>query len=386
MSELVNNEKSTTTRFQLLAGVSVLALLTSVSLAQANAADDANRPTIWIELGAQLERSLGVEEPFLPPFLQSNPRPGFEVVPSTTTQRPPRYGFGGEGKVTFAPKGSDWSFVAAVRYGRSNGDRHLHQQTTQNIAAGGINYAGTAPFLTNVTAFGDTKSVHAESHIITDFTAGRDMGLGMWGGGGSSIISFGVRFAQFTSRSKATLYEVADPFKSRIPNGTFLGKPKYTFNSGHHSFAGENSIRRSFSGIGPTLSMSGSQSLAGKKDDGEITFDWGANAAVLFGRQKVQGSHETSGAYITNHFTPFGFVPKSSYNTGPKSINRSRSVIVPNFGGSAGISMRYSNTKFSLGYRGDFFFGVMDNGIDTRHTSDRSFHGPFATVSIGLGG
>jgi hypothetical protein len=28
----------------------------------------------------------------------------------------------------------------------------------------------------------------------------------------------------------------------------------------------------------------------------------------------------------------------------------------------------------------------MDAGIDTRHTSDLGFHGPFATISIGLGG
>jgi hypothetical protein len=40
----------------------------------------------------------------------------------------------------------------------------------------------------------------------------------------------------------------------------------------------------------------------------------------------------------------------------------------------------------SFGYRADFFFGAMDGGIDTRNTSTVSFHGPFATISIGLGG
>ena len=69
-----------------------------------------------------------------------------------------------------------------------------------------------------------------------------------------------------------------------------------------------------------------------------------------------------------------------------RSGARSRSVVVPNVGGFAGISVRYSDAKLSLGYRGDFFFGAMDGGIDARDARNRSFHGPFATVSIGLGG
>jgi hypothetical protein len=67
-------------------------------------------------------------------------------------------------------------------------------------------------------------------------------------------------------------------------------------------------------------------------------------------------------------------------------MDRSRSVIVPNVGGFAGLSYRYSNAKLSLGYRADFFFGAMDGGIDTRKTYDRNFYGPFATISVGLGG
>jgi hypothetical protein len=33
-----------------------------------------------------------------------------------------------------------------------------------------------------------------------------------------------------------------------------------------------------------------------------------------------------------------------------------------------------------------YFLGAMDGGIDARKTYDRNFHGPFATISIGLGG
>jgi len=40
----------------------------------------------------------------------------------------------------------------------------------------------------------------------------------------------------------------------------------------------------------------------------------------------------------------------------------------------------------SFGYRADFFLGAMDGGIDTRRSGDVDFWGPFATVSVGLGG
>ena len=59
---------------------------------------------------------------------------------------------------------------------------------------------------------------------------------------------------------------------------------------------------------------------------------------------------------------------------------------MPNLGGFAGISVKYPNAKISLGYRADFFFGAVDAGIDARRTKDLGFNGPFATISIGLGG
>jgi hypothetical protein len=50
------------------------------------------------------------------------------------------------------------------------------------------------------------------------------------------------------------------------------------------------------------------------------------------------------------------------------------------------LSARYSNARLSFGYRADVFFGAMDAGIDARHSKDAVFHGPFAKISIGLGG
>jgi hypothetical protein len=109
-----------------------------------------------------------------------------------------------------------------------------------------------------------------------------------------------------------------------------------------------------------------------------VALNWGINAAAIFGRQKIEGHVEARGTYF------FGSKTTHYLRNGP--ISRSRSVLVPNVGGFAGVSVRYPNVKVSLGYRADFFFGAMDAGIDARHTRNVGFHGPFAKISIGLGG
>jgi len=280
------------------------------------------------------------------------------------------------------PEGSDWSLVAAVRYGRSNSAKHKHQQTVE-VRPSGKALKSDNPWYVNLTNFGDTASSHKQSQIIADFMVGRDVGLGLWGGSAATV-DFGVRFAQFTSGSTAVLRDKPDTFIERIPQAPTAFFPswhKYQTNAHNHSFYGFDEVKRSFSGIGPTLSLNGSQTLAGNTHEDGLSFDWGMNAAVLFGRQKVKGSHKTSGIYMGNFAAP----PISRYSNPTKFITRSRSVVVPNLGGFAGLSLRYTNAKISLGYRADFFFGAIDGGLDARDASNRSLHGPFATVSLGLG-
>ena len=384
MSELITQQSAQGgIRWQLLATVSALAI-TGASCAVPALAGDADKPTVWIELGAQLDRVQGGEDPFLPSFLSANaPRP-FETTPSSEIQRPPRYALGGEGKITFAPAGSDWSLTAAVRYGRSNSSKHVHQQTSV-YRQSGIALLNDTPVFVRLTNFTDTASAHKSSYLISDFMAGRDVGLGLWGGKSSTVVDFGVRFAQFTAKSTTTQRELPDSFNERIPQPPspfFPSMHKYKTYSHHHSYYGHNAVSRSFSGVGPTISLNGSQAIAGNVDEDGLSFDWGVNAAVLFGRQSVRGSHKTSSIYFQN----FALYPASVNRPPAKDIARSRSVVVPNVGGFAGISVRYSDAKLSLGYRGDFFFGAMDGGIDARDARNRSFHGPFATVSIGFGG
>lgn len=56
---------------------------------------------------------------------------------------------------------------------------------------------------------------------------------------------------------------------------------------------------------------------------------------------------------------------------------------------SAGSWVRrggFKNFKMNAGYRADLFFHAMDGGIDTRKSENVGFYGPFASVSVGLGG
>jgi hypothetical protein len=125
----------------------------------------------------------------------------------------------------------------------------------------------------------------------------------------------------------------------------------------------------------------------GRASDAEITIDWGANAAVLFGRQQAKTHHQTTGSYHYlsgtgkyQHRVTAALSPNAGHRT------QSRSLIVPNLGGFAGLSFRYSDAKISVGYRADMFFNAMDVGLDTRKSENVGFYGPFATIGVGLGG
>jgi hypothetical protein len=126
--------------------------------------------------------------------------------------------------------------------------------------------------------------------------------------------------------------------------------------------------------------------MIGNANGASFTLDWGAHAAVLFGRQKANVQHQTSEFYkpAPSHGNEQG-LNYPVYQTGTKHP-RSCSIVVPNIGGTAGISLKFPNAKVSLGYRADFFFGAMDGGIDTRKNENVGFYGPFASVSVGIGG
>jgi len=110
-----------------------------------------------------------------------------------------------------------------------------------------------------------------------------------------------------------------------------------------------------------------------------LTFDWGVNAALLFGKQRTDTYHQSATIYYTQLYSrsPIAHLPVNSV--------RSRNVTVPNVGGVAGVSIRFPNAKISFGYRADVFFNAFDGGWDQRNSQNRLTAGPYASISIGLG-
>ena len=386
MSELINKKNGRNDlHWKLLTSVSALALIASVYMApDAKAEDDTDRPTVWIELGGQLSRLEDGQEAFAPPLM--NGRPAM-FASSQKFEKPPAYGLDAFGAISFQPDNSNWVFSASVRYGRSAADRHVIQQTTpQPFEKYVFGHQYTAfPF---AKKFAETKASNSEQHAILDFQAGKDVGLGLFGNrDATSVISAGVRFAQFSSKTNISLksdpdwhfnYKYASYFHVVATNGQVF-----------HSNLASLIAQRSFHGLGPSLSWKASAPVAGNVQNGEIALDWGLNGAVLFGRQRTRTHHQSTARYfnISRIILSHSVVPQTiSRFPGTPDHTRSRSVIVPNIGGFAGLSFKYTNAKFSIGYRGDFFFGAMDGGIDTAKSENRSFYGPFASVSVGLGG
>ncbi|HVP85183.1 MAG TPA: hypothetical protein VMS78_10710 [Rhizomicrobium sp.] len=385
MSELISTSgRGKQALWQLLSTASALVLIGAMT--QAKAADDEDRPTVWIELGGSLQRVDTSEEKYAPPFLFGEKRPDPETVDPLSVGHLPRSAFDGEGKITFQPGGSSWDFTVAAKFGRSEAHQHLHQQSSATGPIAGEGLPGFSPIYQHVFQFIDAKKDSSESHAILDFQVGKDVGFGMFGSGSTSVFSAGVRFAQFDARSSTSFASDPDAklhikYFTIIPH--YITVPQVT-NAVYHINQGSSWASRSFHGIGPALSWNGSAPVIGNARDGEVVLDFGVNAAVLFGRQKAKTHHQSTARY--HHGKYYNIVADPTHPDPGHDFSRSKMVTVPNVGAFAGLTYQIQNFKISAGYRADFFFGAMDGGIDTRKSEDEKFYGPFATISLGLGG
>jgi len=389
MNELICNSKNETkSRWKYLLTASAMALLGYTG----QAAAQSDEPQVWIELGGQLTRLDVGQETYSPDIM--NARPSM-FAPSTSYEKLPHQSVDETGKFTLRPQGSDWVFSAGVRYGRSVRKVDANQQTFPDpVYATLVSGTVESPFFYRgplAGKFASTQINSSQTHMVLDFQAGKDVGLGLFGG--SSQIDFGVRFAQFNNKTNITLasdpdwhrrYKYFSPFwLSLFPK---LADVKPWGGEGYHNHYGNLQSHRSFRGIGPSLSWNGSSPFVGNSEDGQLIFDYGANAAVLFGRQRAQVSHHETENY---HPITMGYGQKGQHvdtKVTGTSHTRSRSVIVPNVGGFAGMTYRIHQFKISAGYRADFFFNAMDGGNDARKSEKIGNYGPFATISIGLGG
>ncbi len=350
MSELTTTRTSRADlHWRLLATVSALAL-TAIPLSAK--AEDADHPTLWIELGGAFDQISHDATGWVPHNL---PAPITNVAPEPFGKLP-AIGYDFEGAITLQPKGSEWSYTASVRYGRAQrGPKHTHDQT----------YKQNAKYYLTTYAFLNSTDKSYSSHAIIDFSAGKDIGLGSFHGGKADI-HFGVRIAQLNEHAQGFLT-------------AFSTAPK-KYAAGKISHEADALFVRSYKGAGPSVSWDSSTPLVATLNDG-LSFDWGANAAVLLGQQKASLALHTRNTRFAVNDSSGTVLAQST-----AAPVRNRTTVVPNVGGFAGFSWRLPNGKVSLGYRADFFFGAIDGGIATSQKEMRGFYGPFATVSLGIGG
>jgi len=378
MSELITSRPRADFRMKLLTTASALALLTVA--ATAARAEEANRPTVWIEGGWHFENVTGGDELFVPPLNADVIAGGFPSV--TEIQNNLGKSYGGQGRLTFQPKGTDWLLSVSGSYGRVHTGKDVHvekviagpEMKKWNNAVPVLNL----PFTPQYNAIADHKSTNNESHAIIDFQVGKDIGVGLLGRATDSIVSFGAKYAQMSTSSTANAFDEPNPTFEQFSYTGFFGL-KYKIHTNFNRSTSVVERHSSFRGIGPSASWSNTTQLFGDVEDGQLAMDWGVNASLLFGRQKAQTHHHSSVKKL------FHAAYSTVVNT-PVTSTRSRMVTVPNLGGFAGLSYRFTNAKLSAGYRADFFFGAMDRGLDTRKSTTTGFHGPFATISVGLGG
>ena len=185
MSELKNIEIAGNCRPMLLATASMVALLAAIPVAARAGKSETAGPTVWVELGGQFERSNILGDKLDPAFLQN-----FADSPVIASGAPfdaqnSRFSYGGEGKISFEPNGSDWIFSASLRYGRASSRRHIHQSHgvdwPKSLPIYNSEYTQFGHHSADTELFSDTVSRSAESHTLLDFQVGKDFGLGLFG-------------------------------------------------------------------------------------------------------------------------------------------------------------------------------------------------------------
>ena len=203
----------------------------------------------------------------------------------------------------------------------------------------------------------DTRASNSEQHFILDFQAGKDVGLGMFGiKDGSSTVNFGVRIAQFQSKSNIALksdpdwrfhtnmIQLSEPdaygsqFRKRRTSSQQLGQlyrpAKFPRHRPVPVVERIGAVRGQFAGrrIDTRLGHECRASVRPAKNENAPSDD--GTVSQELARRSIRKRHQPL-----------------YYPTPPHHSTRSRNVTVPNIGGFAGLSFAYPNAKISLGYQ-----------------------------------
>lgn len=255
------------------------------------------------------------------------------------------------GAVTYRPAASPWSFYFDVRYGRTRGANE-HQVSHYSTKFG----QGSS---TNVVH-------HEEEHGFVDFDVGRDVGLGLFGHGATTV-GLGVRYAHFDS----------------------LDRDNFTSHTKYFSRRGVATLRRKSDSVGPQVMIRQSSLLPGALGQGALWFDWGATGGVLFGRQ----ANTLSGSAVTKSSGFFSDVRRGARAARAKAdfvthhaytSSWSGNQTTPDVSAFVQLSFRPAGSPLSVGvgYRVDAFWDVLNGAFPGRRETSELEHGPYLDVSL----
>jgi iron complex outermembrane receptor protein len=333
---------------------------------------------------------------------------------------------GPELRLTYRPSGSPWKIAGGVRYGRTSNDTgRLGQSESAGDAVCRSPRSGKyAPYFPGVdfgfigkllcdpeygpvtktfdTPYGpftftfenkydpdnllgptnrlSSATRRVEDHLLIDFAVGKDVGLGFLGDAKSSL-SAGLRYAEFESTVSGDM--------RGIPDMTFPEDGWATYNTTFHQYAATFDGHREFKGVGPTLSWEASTPLWGNDESGHLNLDWTLTGGALFGKQKTTINGAEGSTYFNARYprhdwvvTDLGAPTQTPLDITP----RSKSVTVPVFDLSLGLSYEVPGIKLSTGYRWERYFDVIDAGFMEHKSYDRTLDGPYFKLAVGFGG
>jgi len=390
MGKSMNIARSTA-RNHLLATASSMVLVCSICGGGPVLAAD--RPTVWLELDGSIGSVQDLTSDIGLPLGPLVPSSGL-VGPLVEKMNFAR-AYANDAKITFQPDDSDWLFSASIRYGRSRGKSSKVSQTLAPIPTTSfVSYQFTYPLYpsSNKTRVRPAaisreklngKTTSAESHLVLDFEAGKDVGVGMFGHDSTSVLNAGLRFAHFATSRRVTGFQETNGINFQTSYFRTYRWPGYGTRRRElwDVISASGSATASFKGVGPSIQWEASAPLWGNAQGG-LSLDWGANAAILFGKQQKKIHYQSSseghcaGSGCPAHFAPY---------TNASGAHDSRTVAVPNIGGFAGLSFKVPKAKFSIGYRADLFVNAIDVELASRKSSNLLFQGPFVSISVGLG-
>lgn len=302
----------------LLTSASAVALSVSASAAQAGP----HAPlTIWAESA---------------PFWTGG---GSFNVPSLPSLGAPYTSFdqlnGLEGAVGFDYQwlSTPWHFVFDFRYGKTR---------TASAGSSSFHSSITTPFFVTQTSSTSSQATEHESHLVTDFMIGRDLGIGT----GKPELQFGIRIADL----HADAHVVGSERRTFYSSGVF--PPTVTTTQ---SATGDWSSR--FFGVGPRVAVVGGIPIVG-----EWSFDYSGGAALLIGDRSFNVSTST------------GF-----------TLDESTTTVVFNTDGWLALSYSLGpQFKISTGMRSDFYISALttyDVNTGALQNISRVYWGPFVRLT-----